>query len=144
MSLELLELLDEVGRELVITLYHREDPSGLFLAPQEVLEVTTTLLASQRAPSPKQALSLVTSHWDGINVFAPATHQRLGNVLAGFTTRLDRLAVTDVGPAAVTPTVCEDFLHAPVAGGGASHASIATMHLRRAALRRCSPRSARS
>jgi hypothetical protein len=135
MSLELLELLDEVGRELVTTLYHREDPSGLLLAPHEVLEVSTTLLASQRAPSPKEALTLVTSHWEGMDVFAPATHQRLGNVLAGFTTRLDRLAIANLDPKAVTPAVCEDFLHAPVTGRGASQPSIATMHLRRAALR---------
>ena len=135
MSLELLELLDEVGRELVVTLYHRQDPSGLLLTSSEVLEVSTTLLASQRSPSPKEALTLVTSHWDGMDVFAPATHQRLGNVLAGFTTRLDRLHVADLGPAAVTTAVCEDFLHAPVSGRGASEPSVATMHLRRSALR---------
>lgn len=135
MSLELLELLDEVGHELVITLFHREDPNGLLLAPSEVLEVSTALLASQRAPSPKEALTLVTSHWDGMDVFAPATHQRLGNVLAGFTTRLNRMEIPSLGPKAVTPAICEDFLHASVSGRGASQPSIATMHLRRAALR---------
>lgn len=135
MATSLLDLLDELGRDLVVCLHHREPPHDLLLSSSEVLEVSMELLAANRTPTPREALAIVASHWAEVGVFAESTHQRLGNVLSGFTTRLDRLGVTSVDEESVTPSLCEDFLHASVSGRGANPPSPATMHLRRSALR---------
>lgn len=130
----MLDLLPALGIELTRTLYDLDDPSTLLLADVEVLEVTAQILGRGAAPTPVEALPLVVSHWDAVDVFSQSTRLRFGHVLAGFTNRLDRLGLTTVGPTQLTAVVCEDFLRAPISGGSAEP-SVATMHLRRSALR---------
>jgi len=124
--------LGDLGELVALGLLAGDDVTCVLMDGRAVLMEALLLSQAGRMPSLDEGVALITSHWASTAEFTLQSQQRLGQLVAHFSQRSQKMGVA-AWDDSITPGLCESFVRSLTTDGKAP--SVSLQHLRRSALR---------